>query len=511
MPTTTIKAGGQVWKPLHYTEHDGPTEGSFAINLIESVLTATTGQKAGEKIKLAEWQKWTLEQSLSTAEDGSLKYTKYLLMVPRKNGKTFIAAMLCLYHLLTGPRYGEVYSAGKDRTQASIVFTMVKDFLTESPALQKYLRYEKSKNRIVNVKTHSIFRPLSSDAGSLNGLNPTFVVADELHVWEGAGTSVRAKEFWHALGSGMGARKSAQLYIISTVGANEHGTILGGLYRKGVRISKDEEDDDSFGFAFWGAEESDDPFEESTWIKANPNLAEGLIKRSQIESELKAATATGIQGFLRMNLNIWARVEGDPFINAFYWDKSIKDDYVIPDGAEITVGFDGSQSADTTAIVIQEISTGHIEVWKIWEKDELDDSWVVSRDDVFDSLKFLDGKYDIQLAWVDASFWFPEIYKWNEHFSWHSEKVTPTSHTMVPLAQQFLQDLVEMQISHPNDEKLNEYSLRALRREDGGFGKASAKMLDRIDLLVAAILANAARNFIAMQNDEEQEFIVFRR
>ena len=206
-----------------------------------------------------------------------------------------------------------------------------------------------------------------------------------------------------------------------------------------------------------------------------------------------------------MNLNIWARTEGDPFINKFYWEKAVKEGYKIREGSKITVGFDGSKSGDTTCIIIQEIETGHIEVWEFWEKDELNPEWFVSRDEVFESLKLLDAKYGVELAWVDASYWHQEIPAWNDYFSWHSQKINPTTPTMVPLAVAFLKDLTEQLITHPNNEKLNEYSLRALKREDGGFGKASAKPSDRIDLLVGAILANGARSFILNSEEEEEQ------
>lgn len=498
------------WMPEYYTEPINNNKNySEVLEIIsKEMLVARDGMKAGEAIILREWQKWALSNILEIDSEGNLRYKQFLLMIPRKNGKTFIAALLILFHLLTGPKYAQIFSAGKDQKQAEIVYEMVKTFIETSKELSGILKLNKSTKTFTNTATQAFYRPLSADAGGVHGLNPYFVVADELHVWEGLGTSKRAREFWDGLVSGMGARASSQLLVISTAGGNVNNSLLGELYTTGKKVISGEIVDESFGFICWEASETDSPLERKTWLKANPNLAEGFINEKTIESSLAIAASTGMTMFLRYYLNIWANAEGESFINKFYWQEAIKEGYSIPANSKITVGFDGSKTADTTAIVIQEVETGFVEVWEFWEKDELDPEWAINREDVYSSLKKLSEKYDIQLMWVDASYWDLDVRKWDKLYDFNVEIVPPSAARMTPLAHQFTQDLVEGIVKHGDDKELNKYSFRALLKDDGSFTKASNKMIDRIDLLVAAILANGARNFIEGREPKKVQKVI---
>lgn len=499
------------WEPKYYTKPlYERSEGKFAVKIAENYLTAIDGFREGLPIHLGDWQKTVIENILELNNDNSFRYKKFLLMVPRKNGKTFLAAILIIYHLLTAPKRAQIYSAGKDREQAMIVFDMVKAFIEDSPLLRKKFKLIKSKNMFVNVKTKAYYKPLSADSGKVHGINPYFVVADEPHTWEGLGAGIRANEFWKGLTSGSGARKSSQIVVISTAGANMYGSILGNLYLKGVDVVKGDDPDPYFGFWCWEADESDNPLEYETWVKANPNLAEGLLSRENIESEMYTAIAVGMAGFLRLHLNIWAKQEGDPFINPFYWQEAVKENYKIPLGSKITVGIDSAQTADTMSISIMEadgVNAFH-ENYAFWEKDESDETWAINRDEVEQKLIELHRNYDVQLIWIDAAYWYPDVRNWRKKHGWNITEVPPTDSQMAPLAREFLQDLVEGEISHGNDYDVNRYAFRALLRENGSFGKASKKPQDRIDLLVSFILANGARNWVLNQEPAEA-FILY--
>lgn len=158
------------------------------------------------------------------------------------------------------------------------------------------------------------------------------------------------------------------------------------------------------------------------------------------------------------------------------------------------------------SISIQEVATGFHENWKFWEKDETNEAWAINRDEVEQSLVELHKKYNVKLIWIDASYWYPDVRQWKNRHNWNITEVPPTDSIMAPIAKQFLQDLVEGDFKHGNDRDVNRYAFRALLRENGSFGKASKKLPDRIDLLVSAVLANGARNWV--NNQEEQEFFI---
>ena len=484
------------WAPKYYTEAESPKSMLPLIEKLCEMIKARDGAEAGKIIKLREWQKWALSQITALDNNNNLRYSKFVLLIPRKNGKTFIAAILIILHLLTAPSHAEIYSAGKDRSQAEIVYKMVKNFIEESPFLSSFFKISKTTKTIENSKSKAFYQPLSSDSGSIHGKNPYFVVADEIHIWEGQGTSTKARDFWEGLVSGSGARNSSQIFVISTAGSNVDTSLLGSLYKYGIDVCKGNMPDNTFGFICWEADEEDDIKDFDTWKKANPNLSEGFINKDFMLSSLKSAASTGITQFLRLHLNIWASQKGDPFIIKSKWKDIEKKGYKIPIGANVTVGFDGSLTGDTTAIIIQEISTGFLQIYKIWEEDVTDKEWRVDRDEVRDAIGELSEYYNILLMWADASYWEADIRKWEKDLPFTVTIVPPTLSRMTPIANDFLKDISEKVIGHGGDKKLDEYCFRAIRREDGGFGKISKKREDRIDLLVASILANGARNWV---------------
>jgi phage terminase large subunit-like protein len=64
--------------------------------------------------------------------------------------------------------------------------------------------------------TESIFKALSADDDSLDGLNPHFASVDELHAHKTRGV-------WDVLETATGARDQSLLWAITTAGSNRAG------------------------------------------------------------------------------------------------------------------------------------------------------------------------------------------------------------------------------------------------------------------------------------------------
>jgi phage terminase large subunit-like protein len=99
------------------------TRAAAVIAWIEQ-LKITSGVHAGRPFKLRPWQKKIIQSIYATDKSGKRKVRQALISVPRKNGKTQLAAALALCHLC-GPeakQRGQVYSAAADRAQAALIF-----------------------------------------------------------------------------------------------------------------------------------------------------------------------------------------------------------------------------------------------------------------------------------------------------------------------------------------------------------------------------------------------------
>src|SRR3972149_10558014 len=111
------------------------TQAARAIRLINQ-LTHTKGPFAGQPFNLRPWQQRIVRKLFTTRKDGLRQYRTCLLMLPRKQGKTEMAAALAIYFLLFDGEVGaEVYSAAADRDQASLVFNVAAQMIRNDPEL----------------------------------------------------------------------------------------------------------------------------------------------------------------------------------------------------------------------------------------------------------------------------------------------------------------------------------------------------------------------------------------
>ena len=85
--------------------------------------------------------------------------------VPRKNGKSELAAAFALYGLVGDGVIGaEVYSAAADRDQAALVFNVAAQMVRNDPLLSSRLTIIDSQKRIVDYQTGSFYRAISAEA-----------------------------------------------------------------------------------------------------------------------------------------------------------------------------------------------------------------------------------------------------------------------------------------------------------------------------------------------------------
>src|SRR5262245_55813213 len=175
-------------------------------------LTHTKGKFAREPFNLRKWQEQQIIRPLfkTNPKTGLRQYRTALLMLPRKNGKSELAAAVALYGLLADKEIGaEVYSAAADRDQASLVFNVAAEMVRNDPELSAMCEILESTKRIVVRSTGSVYRAISSEAYTKHGFNASMVIADELHAWPN-------RELWDVLVTSMGARVQPLTFAIST-------------------------------------------------------------------------------------------------------------------------------------------------------------------------------------------------------------------------------------------------------------------------------------------------------
>ena len=326
------------------------------------------GGKAGEPLLLRPWQRKLLEALYARRGDGRFRHRTSLVMLPRKSGKSALGSGMALYALYMGPRGGEVYSCAADREQARIVFGSAKAMVEQSPELMDLAKLYRDAIEIPS--TGSVYRVLSSGAFTKEGLSPTAVFYDELH-------AAPNRELWDVMSLAQAARVDSMIVALSTAGVKSDSTgqdsTCYALWQYGKRVASGEVDDPTFFMAWWGALEEADHRDPKVWQLANPGFGD-LQDPEDFDSAVKR---TPENEFRTKRLNTWTSAQ-QAWLPAGSWDGLPTSEPPLDD-VPVVLGFDGSFSGDTTAIVGVTVEE-HPRIWlvEVWEKQPTDrDDWRV--------------------------------------------------------------------------------------------------------------------------------------
>ena len=162
--------------------HYDAAKADRAVRFIEN-LCHTKGRWAGKPFWLLPWQEQIIRDIFGIVkEDDTRQFRTAYVEIPKKNGKSELAAAIALYLLYADNEpSAEVYGAAADRQQASIVFDVAKRMVEMTPALLTRSKIMAATKRLVNFSNAGFFQVLSAEVGTKHGLNVSGLVLDELH------------------------------------------------------------------------------------------------------------------------------------------------------------------------------------------------------------------------------------------------------------------------------------------------------------------------------------------
>ncbi len=196
------------------------------------------GPEAGRPLRLMPWQRFVFVNVFGFVERGTnnRRFRQAVIFVPRGNGKTSLAAPLALYlSFLDGEGGAEGYAAAVTRDQARILFDTAREMVRRSPEIRRRYGVEALANTIWQERTSSNFRPISSDAKALDGLNVQIAICDEI-------ASQKTSEVYDVLLTAMGKCRNPLLVAISTATGNNSG-IGKQLWDYAVRVLEGTQED----------------------------------------------------------------------------------------------------------------------------------------------------------------------------------------------------------------------------------------------------------------------------
>ena len=271
----------------------------LATDFFPKYLRHTEGEWAGRPFQLAPWQRDRIVRPVFgwKRADGSRLIRIVWVEVPRKNGKTELAAGIALCALLgDGEIGGQGYSLATDKSQASIVFNKAGTMIGMSEPLRRNL--EVLKNNIFCPQLNMSFRPLSAGPQGKHGLSATVAVGDEVHEW----TNGDLADVVHK--STAARRQPLELYI-TTAGVAGQGYAAEMNELALQLLSGEVVDPTMMAVIFAAAPDADWKLEE-TWRQANPNYGISVKPEYMAAEAKKAARSPRLENeFRRYHLNQW--------------------------------------------------------------------------------------------------------------------------------------------------------------------------------------------------------------
>jgi len=500
------------WPPALVTATDlrFGSRGADAVDFINTFVTLTKDSvagSAGEPIRLRPWQEKLLEETLALNEQGLFAHRTAIWSMGRKNGKSALVTGLGLWFLINGDEGGEVYSCAAEKEQARITFGDARKIIEREPELASMCNIYR--DVIEMPSTGSIWRVLSAEAYSKEGLNASAVIFDEA-------AALKDRAMWDVMQLSMASRKQPMMLATTTCGVKSditgHDSTAYQLYQYGQKVARGEIVDPSFYMAWWEAPNDSDHRLEETWMQANPGYGD-LNSKADFESMVKR---TPEAEFRTKRCNQWVSSQ-NAWLPSGLWN-TLRADVDVPLDADVVLGVDGSFSGDATVIVAVTVPKSkeekpHVFLVKAWEKQPTDqDDWRVDTLDVERTIQDFCQKYrNTREIAFDPFRWQRTMAVLMESglpvVEWPSTSVR----RMIPATQKVFDAVTEGTLTHDGNPVLARHLDNCMLKIDNmgaRIVKESRASSRRIDAAVAFVIAYD-RATSKLDTDIVPEFFVF--
>jgi phage terminase large subunit-like protein len=311
-------------------------------------LKHTKGEWYGKNFELLPWQEKIIREVFGTLKsDGYRQYNTAYVEVPKKSGKSELAAAVALLLTCADNEHGaEVYGCAADRQQASIVFDVACGMVEQCPSLKARIKTIPSQKRLIYKPTNSFYQVLSAESYTKHGLNVHGVIFDELHAQPD-------RRLYDVMLHGSGDARKQPLYFLITTAGIDRNSICWEVHQKAKDIIEGRKKDDSFYPVIYGLDDGDDWQDEANWYKANPSLGV-TVDISKIRTSFNQARENSAEEnlFRQLRLNEWVR-QSVRWMQMEKWDAcNIAVNAESLRGRTAYAGLDLSSSTDITALVL---------------------------------------------------------------------------------------------------------------------------------------------------------------
>lgn len=325
----------KAWRVIAFIELLPHVKGHFAAQIGKNRL-----------IQLQPWQKFIIANLFGWIwkNSGFRRFNVAYIRVPRKNGKSVLAAGIGLYMLSADSEVGaEVYCGAGSLKQADEVFSPALKMVEKTPKLRSAYGIT-SKAKSIHKIDGSKFEPVIGKPG--DGASPSCAIVDEYHEHNSA-------DLYDTMVTGMAARQQPLMLVITTAGENLFSPCY-DMDKDAIRVLEGLMEWPELFAICYGIDEDDDWTDPQMLIKANPNygvsVGPDFIKSQQ---KLAMKKTSKQNSFKTKHLDVWCNAK-KAYFNALNWQNCYDPKLDINDflGETCWIGLDLAKKRDLSAKVI---------------------------------------------------------------------------------------------------------------------------------------------------------------
>ncbi|MCO5129230.1 MAG: terminase large subunit [Xanthobacteraceae bacterium] len=283
-------------------------------------------------------------------EDGTRIVSSVVILVPRGNRKSSLAAALALLHTIGPERVsgGEAVFAASNRKQAAIAFREARSIVQADDRVSSHVKIYDAHNsakKITYPADATELEIISSDAPAAEGRTLAFALLDEIHVFRGS-------DLYKVVTNGLDKVDNSLLAIATTAGRGQEN-IAFEVIERARKVARGEIDDPSLLPVLFESPADVNIASESAWRRVNPGVDHGYPSIDGFRRHVARAKDSPIEreSLLQYKFNVWLDHSTSPFVDMAVYDKGnrpIPDDI---DGLPCWIGADISVTTDLTAVV----------------------------------------------------------------------------------------------------------------------------------------------------------------
>lgn len=507
------------------------TLGWEAVAWVETYLGQPDGDNAGEPYRLTPEQLSFLLYFYAVDDAGRFTYRRAVLRRSKGWGKSPFMGALCLLELLGPVRFGGwdahgepvavpvaapwVNLAGVSLDQTANTMSVILAMIEQGTIADHY-DLDPGLTRIY-VPGGGRLLPITASSATQEGARPTFALMDETHHWnESNGGRALANVIRRNL-----AKVNGRSVETTNAHAPGQDSVAEGSFLAYLAIKE-------------GRTRADGLLYDSREAPADIDLSDPdlLLRGLELAYGDSAASAGGWVDLERIREEVYdpatppedARrfylnqivAAADSWVTPAEWEANRRDDLEpLAEGQQVTLGFDGGRTDDSSALVAVRVSDGAAFLLGLWEKPEgpAGIGWEVDQDTVRETVDYAFDRFDVVAFFSDVAYWETSVDLWRETYGERLLIKATTRHSVawdmrahqqetVRAIEALNRAIVEGEVPFPSPDadpmaaRLTRHVLNARRRPNRwgvGFGKESRESPRKVDALAALLLARMAR------------------